>query len=114
MAQTFATEHHEFVVEPDAIDLAPILARQYGEPYADSSALPTYCLAELASKEVTVALNGDGGDESFAGYLRHPANSLTAWVDHLPVGPRRSLANLAGRAWTRGSDVARGSTHAAT
>ncbi len=92
VAQTFDTEHHEFVVEPDAIDLAPILARQYGEPYADSSALPTYCLAELARKEVTVALNGDGGDESFAGYLRYVANAATS---RIPRALGRPIATVA-------------------
>ena len=72
------------------MELAPTLVRHYGEPYADSSAIPSFYLAELTRRHVTVALNGDGGDESFAGYLRHPANALTAWVDHLPVAPRRS------------------------
>jgi len=81
IAERFATDHHELVVEPDAVGLAPKLVRHYGEPYADSSAIPTFYLAEMTRRDVTVALNGDGGDESFAGYLRHVANSMTA---HLP------------------------------
>ena len=67
IAERFATDHHEFVVKPDAIELVPKLVRHYGEPYADSSAIPTFYLAELTRRHVTVALNGDGGDESFPG-----------------------------------------------
>jgi asparagine synthase (glutamine-hydrolysing) len=80
------------VVEPDAVGIAPTLARQYGEPYADSSAIPTFYLAELTRRNVTVALNGDGGDECFAGYLRYVANSLTA---RIPAAVRRPLATTA-------------------
>lgn len=91
-AERFGTDHHEFHVKADAVELLPKLVRHYGEPYADSSAIPTFYLAEQTRRHVTVALNGDGGDESFAGYLRHPANALTAWVDHLPGGLRRGAA----------------------
>ena len=68
VAERFGTDHHELVVEPDAMELIPRIVRHYGEPFADSSAIPTFYLAELARRHVTVALNGDGGDESFAGY----------------------------------------------
>ena len=103
IAERFATDHHEFVVKPDAIELVPKLVRHYGEPYADSSAIPTFYLAELTRRHVTVALNGDGGDESFAGYLRHVANSLTGHLDSVPrpAAPRR------GRARARPSQAAR-------
>src|SRR3954447_11327113 len=94
IAERFATDHHEFVVEPDAIDLVPKLVRHYGEPYADSSAIPTFHLAELTRQHVTVALNGDGGDESFAGYLRHVANSLTGRLDAVPRPLRTGIAAL--------------------
>ncbi|MFL5908429.1 MAG: asparagine synthase (glutamine-hydrolyzing) [Solirubrobacterales bacterium] len=97
IAELFGTEHHEFIVKPDAIDLLPALVRHYGEPYADSSAIPTFYLAELTRRHVTVALNGDGGDESFAGYLRHVANSLTGRLDSVPRPVRRGVAAL-GRA----------------
>jgi asparagine synthase (glutamine-hydrolysing) len=97
IADRFSTDHHEFVVQPDAIELVPKLVRHYGEPYADSSAIPTFYLAELTRRHVTVALNGDGGDESFAGYLRHVANSLTARLDSVPRPLRRGVA-AAGRA----------------
>jgi asparagine synthase (glutamine-hydrolysing) len=95
IADRFGTEHHEFVVEPNAIELVPKLVRHYGEPYADSSAIPTFYLAELTRRHVTVALNGDGGDESFAGYLRHAANSLTAGLDSVPQSLRSGVAAAA-------------------
>jgi asparagine synthase (glutamine-hydrolysing) len=85
------------VVEPDAIEILPKLVRHYGEPYADSSAIPSFYLAELTRQHVTVALNGDGGDESFAGYLRHVANSLAAPLDSLPRSARRPLADIGTR-----------------
>jgi asparagine synthase (glutamine-hydrolysing) len=94
IAERFGTEHHEFVVEPDAIDLVPKLVRHYGEPYGDSSAIPTFYLAEVTRRHVTVALNGDGGDESFAGYLRHVANSLTGHLDSVPLPLRRGIAAI--------------------
>ncbi len=97
VADRFGTDHHEFEVQPDAVDLLPRLVRHYGEPYADSSAIPTFYLAEQTRRHVTVALNGDGGDESFAGYLRHPANAMTGWVDEVPSGIRRSIAAASGR-----------------
>jgi asparagine synthase (glutamine-hydrolysing) len=81
-------------VQPDAIDLVPRLVRHYGEPYGDSSAIPTFYLSELTRSQVTVALNGDGGDESFAGYLRHVANSLTERLDLVPVSLRRGVAAM--------------------
>ena len=68
VAKHFNTEHQEFIVEPDAIEILPDLVRHYGEPYGDSSSIPTWYLAEMTRKHVTVALNGDGGDEMFAGY----------------------------------------------
>jgi asparagine synthase (glutamine-hydrolysing) len=94
IAERFGTDHHEFVVQPDAIDLVPQLVRHYGEPYGDSSAIPTFYLSELTRRHVTVALNGDGGDESFAGYLRHVANSLTGHLDSVPRPVRRGIAAL--------------------
>jgi asparagine synthase (glutamine-hydrolysing) len=94
IADRFGTDHHEFVVKPDAIELVPQLVRHYGEPYADSSAIPTFYLAELTRRHVTVALNGDGGDEDFAGYLRHAANSLTSPLDGVPRPLRRGVAAI--------------------
>jgi asparagine synthase (glutamine-hydrolysing) len=70
VAEHFATEHTEFVVEPKALDLVDRLVFHHDGPFGDSSAVPTYLLSELTRTRVTVALNGDGGDEVFAGYLR--------------------------------------------
>ena len=70
VAEHVGAEHHEFIVKPDALEVLPVLVEHYGEPYADSSAIPTYYVARETRKHVTVALNGDGGDESFAGYER--------------------------------------------
>ncbi len=64
------------MVEPDAIEMLPKIVRHYGEPFADSSAIPSFYLAELTRRHVTVALNGDGGDESFAGYTRYVGNLM--------------------------------------
>lgn len=84
IAERWGTEHHEFMVTPDALEVLPLLVRHYGEPYADSSAIPTYYLARETSRSVTVALNGDGGDESFGGYERHVANLFASRAAHAP------------------------------
>ena len=73
VAERYGTDHREFVVRSNAAEVLPKLVRHYGEPYADSSALPSYYLAKLTREHVTVALNGDGGDEFFAGYDRYRA-----------------------------------------
>ncbi|MFH1226711.1 MAG: asparagine synthase (glutamine-hydrolyzing) [Planctomycetota bacterium] len=78
VAEHFKTEHHEFIVRPDVIEILPKLVWHYSEPYADSSMLPTYYVAREARKHVTVALNGDGGDENFAGYPRYLAHKLAS------------------------------------
>ena len=96
-AERFGTDHEEFTVEPDAIEVVPKLVRHYGEPFADSSAIPSFYLAELTRREVTVALNGDGGDESFAGYLRYVANNLSGGLDLVPRPLRRGAAAAAER-----------------
>lgn len=86
VAEMLGTDHHEFVVEPDALEVLPDLVSAYGEPYADSSAIPTYYLARLAKDHVTVALNGDGGDEGFGGYERYWAAQVAARLDGIPGG----------------------------
>jgi asparagine synthase (glutamine-hydrolysing) len=92
VSDRYGTEHHEFVVRPDAVSVLPKLVWHYGEPFADSSAVPTYYLSELARDHVTVALNGDGGDENFLGYPRYVGAWLGGWVDRLPAPARRVLA----------------------
>ncbi len=77
VAERFATEHTEFVVEPKALDLVDKLVWHHDGPFGDSSAIPTYLLAELTRGHVTVALNGDGGDEVFGGYLRLYGGALS-------------------------------------
>jgi len=84
IAQKFRTDHHECVVRPDAMDILPKIVWHYGEPFADSSAIPTFYLAQMTRQHVTVALNGDGGDENFAGYDRYVGNKLAAIYDRLP------------------------------
>lgn len=100
VAERFSTDHHELVVEPDAVEMLPKLVRHYGEPFGDHSALPCFYLAEMAREHVTVALNGDGGDESFAGYQRYTSNLLAARLEGLPAGLRRAIGaagSLAGK-----------------
>jgi asparagine synthase (glutamine-hydrolysing) len=83
VAEKFQTDHTEFIIEPHAIELLPMLVRQYEEPFADSSALPTYMVSKLTREHVTVALNGDGGDENFAGYSRYSAFRVSLWTEYL-------------------------------
>ncbi|MDP3771253.1 MAG: asparagine synthase C-terminal domain-containing protein, partial [bacterium] len=99
VAARYGTQHEEFVVESDAVAVLPDLVRQYEEPYADSSALPTWYLCRETRRHVTVALNGDGGDENFAGYTRYNGWQLYRQFRHVPfkaVGGR--LAAIVERA----------------
>ena len=98
IARKFATDHHELIVRPDAVEMLPRVVRQYGEPFADHSALPCFYLARFAREHVTVALNGDGGDESFAGYERYTTNLALAALDRLPLTLRRAVGSAARRA----------------
>jgi len=77
LAELYQTEHTEVIIKPDAMAILPTLVRHYGEPYADSSAVPTYYVSQATRRHVTVALNGDGGDEVFGGYDRYRAMRLT-------------------------------------
>ena len=95
VAQHVGANHHEFIVRPDALEVLPILVQHYGEPYADSSAIPTYYVARETRKHVTVALNGDGGDESFAGYQRYAAMPIAEHYHRLPEFLRESVINRA-------------------
>ncbi len=95
VARRFGTDHHEHVVKPDAMEIIPKLVRHYGEPFADPSAVPSFYLAAMASRHVTVALNGDGGDETFAGYSRYAAQSLLWRLGALPR-PMRQVLSRAG------------------
>jgi asparagine synthase (glutamine-hydrolysing) len=96
VAERYGTDHEELVVEPDAIAVLPQLIWHYGEPFADPSAIPTYYVSEMARRKVTVALNGDGGDECFLGYPRYKAMHHLSRLDGMPrwsrVGLGRTLA----------------------
>jgi asparagine synthase (glutamine-hydrolysing) len=96
VADLCGTDHSEFIVKPDALEILPNLVRHYGEPYADSSAIPTFYVSQMTRASVTVALNGDGGDESFAGYERYLANRIAEWVRAVPGGawPARALSRV--------------------
>lgn len=85
VAQRFSTDHHEIVVEPDAIGLLPRLAWEFDEPFADSSAVPTYYVSKMAREHVTVILSGDGGDETFAGYRRYLWSNDMKRYDLMPA-----------------------------
>jgi asparagine synthase (glutamine-hydrolysing) len=76
VAERYGTNHHELLVHPDPLVLVPALADVFDEPFADSSALPTYLVSELAAQHVKVALSGEGGDELFGGYYTYAADLL--------------------------------------
>lgn len=98
VARHLGTDHHQFQVEPNAVEILPKLVWHYDEPFADSSAIPTYYVSQFTRRDVTVALSGDGGDELFAGYPRYRAVRFGQWFDKLPEDLRR----LAGaRFWER-------------
>jgi asparagine synthase (glutamine-hydrolysing) len=90
VAKLYGTDHHEFVVAPNAVDLVEKLVWHHDQPFGDSSAIPTYLLNELTRKHVTVALSGDGGDELFAGYERFAAATAAARYRSLPAPVRRA------------------------
>jgi asparagine synthase (glutamine-hydrolysing) len=89
VAKRYQTDHHEFVVDPDIESLVGEVVRHYGEPFADSSAVATYCLARMTRAHVTVALSGDAADETFGGYARYQTARLAHLYDALPQ-PLRS------------------------
>lgn len=92
VAQHLHTEHTAFMVKPQAMELLPMLVWHHDQPFADSSAIPTYLVSKLTRQHVTVALTGDGGDELFAGYERFYAMQL---IQRLGVLPRRVWSTLA-------------------
>ncbi len=99
VADKWGTDHHVEIVEPDALSVLPELVRHYGEPFGDSSALPSYYVCKMARSHVPMVLSGDGGDESFAGYT-----SYFQWLDWLDGIPTESLADKlrAMKQWLRG------------
>ncbi|HZV02783.1 MAG TPA: asparagine synthase (glutamine-hydrolyzing), partial [Planctomycetota bacterium] len=89
VAHRWRTDHTERLVEPDLVSIVPELVRHYGEPFADSSALPTWAVSKVARERVTVALSGDGGDETWGGYVRFKANEIAALYGRFVPAPAR-------------------------
>ena len=87
----FGTDHHEFVVKPNAIEILPKLVWHYNEPFGDPSAIPTYYVAKMTRDYVKVVLTGDAGDENFAGYRRYLRSKYVLWFTRLPELLRRDL-----------------------
>ena len=97
VAKQYKTEHHEIVVEPDSVALTEKLVRQFDEPFADSSAIPTYIVSEFAAQHVKVSLSGDGGDELFGGYESFQIVQNLARYDRVPQPVRRMISAAADR-----------------
>jgi len=98
VSEALGTQHTEFVVSYDVQDLLPRMLDHFGEPFADSSAIPTYHLSKVTRSAVTVALSGDGGDEVFGGYRRYRARALADLFNRWPACLGRDVATaLAGR-----------------
>jgi asparagine synthase (glutamine-hydrolysing) len=113
LAERYGTDHHELVVRPNAAELLPALAEAFDEPFADSSAIPTYLVSELARRHVKVALSGEGGDEFFGGYNYYAGHALArrlapaAWllrpfVERLPTSTNAaSSLDWRAKRWVR-------------
>jgi asparagine synthase (glutamine-hydrolysing) len=94
VSERFRTEHTEFMVRPQAQEILPLLVERYGEPYADSSCIPTYYVSRETKKYVTVALNGDGGDELFGGYERYQAMAIAERYQRMPGSLKNIISML--------------------
>jgi asparagine synthase (glutamine-hydrolysing) len=116
VAKRYATEHHELIVRPDAIELLPKLVSSFDEPFGDSSALPTWLVSELAATEVKVALSGEGGDELFGGYYTYVADLLaprfgrlaalaSPLIERLPSSDARVGLDYKAKRFARGASL---------
>jgi asparagine synthase (glutamine-hydrolysing) len=102
-AERFGTDHHEFIVTPDICEIVDELVWHFDEPFADSSAIPTYMVSKLARQFVKVALSGDGGDEVFAGYTRYALDRKRSGFARLPRALRRGVMQPLGRRLPHGA-----------
>ncbi|HEY6032327.1 MAG TPA: asparagine synthase (glutamine-hydrolyzing) [Gaiellaceae bacterium] len=116
VAERYGTVHRELVLRPDAALLLPALAEAFDEPFADSSALPTYLVSELAARDVKVALSGEGGDELFGGYYTYAADLLAlrfGWaaplvrplVERLPTSTRKASFDYKAKRFVRAAHL---------
>ena len=116
VAERYGTQHRELVLRPDAALLLPALADVFDEPFADSSALPTYLVSQLAAQDVKVALSGEGGDELFGGYYTYVADLLAErtgglaalarpLVERLPTSTARASFDYKAKRFTRGAHL---------
>jgi asparagine synthase (glutamine-hydrolysing) len=114
VARRYGTEHHEFVVRPDAAEVLPRLVTTFDEPFGDSSALPTYLVCQLAAGHLKVALSGEGGDEMFGGYYTYVADLLAPKlkrltdlarpvVERLPSSSKRTSFDYKAKRFVRGA-----------
>lgn len=92
IAKRFGTEHYEFILKPDIVEVLPKLVWHLDEPFADSSLIPTFLVSQAARKHVTVALTGIGGDEAFGGYPRYLGAMLASSYEKIPRWVRKSFA----------------------
>jgi asparagine synthase (glutamine-hydrolysing) len=124
VSERFATEHHDLVVEPDAVELLPKVVEVFDEPFADSSALPTYLVSQLAAEHVKVVLSGEGGDELFGGYYSYVgdlwaprvgpmATALRSVVGRLPSGSSSRRFDDRVKRFARGAHLPQPDRHAA-
>lgn len=93
VAETYGTDHHEYTVEPDSLDVFPELIEHYEMPFGDPSALPTYYVSKIASDDISVALTGDAGDENFAGYDRYTRYNLLTEMKRVPAVLKRAAVS---------------------
>lgn len=102
-AKKFGTDHHEFFVTPEICEVVDELVWHFDEPFADSSAIPTYIVSKLAREHVTVALSGDGGDELFGGYTRYVVERKRRRFERLPGVVRRGMMEPISRRLSHGA-----------